>query len=123
MANNKSKPKPKGHPTNMWDAIRDITVAAIAKGQLLPMGLFAIVILIVVRMPSTEVGTLAFRLLDGIEKGWILGYLLGFISSIGWFIHAKWQRSVISGEFDRMGREKSQLQKESMGSKIKGSTK
>lgn len=53
------------------------------------------------RMPPEDVSELVFRIVDGLERGVLLGYGLALIAVGGWFVHARYQRRVISMELSR----------------------
>ena len=99
--------------TNVWGMIADIAVAAINRGQFLPLCLFALVAFIVWKMPTEDVSNLVFRLFDVADSA-ILGYFLFVLSCLGWFYHARLQRRIFESEIDRIGREKSILQQENL---------
>lgn len=81
-----------------------------------------IVMSMIWRMPSEDVSRLVFRIVDGIESGALLGYLLAMLAIVGWYFHAKYQRRVLSVELDRVAAERNVLQTKSLGSqRIKSS--
>ena len=99
--------------TNVWSMIADIAVAAINRGQFLPLCLFALVAFIVWKMPSEDVSKLVFRIFDVVDST-ILGYFLFGLACLGWICHARWQRRIFESDIDRIGREKSLLQQENL---------
>ena len=86
-------------------------------------GLLLLFSLIVWRMPAEDVSKLAFRILDYIVSGAMLGYVLSGIFGFGWYFHARWQRKLIAKEIERLGREKSLLQSEVLNIDIESSQK
>lgn len=82
-------------------AFRDILVASINKGQF-PLAIFGLIAMSLIwRIPSEDVSTLVFRIVDGLERGVLLGYGLALVALGGWYIHARYQRRVISVELSR----------------------
>src|SRR5687768_5813132 len=60
-------------------ALRDVLIASINKGQF-PFAMLGLVLLtLIVKMPSEDVSKLVFRLVDGVERASLLGYLLSLL--------------------------------------------
>lgn len=114
-----SKERPAQHVT--WaQTCRDIVVASINKGQLPLVILGAVLLLLIWRMPEPQVGDLVNRLLDGLETGWLVGYLL-WLTTVGvWFVHARHQQRVMALEIARLSDERSKLQ-ETLGGGVQSS--
>lgn len=103
-------PNPLNLRPNMWGAITTVIVAAIDKGQL-PLVLIAgVLIFLIYRMPVSDVAPFARHLLDILERGHIIGYIVGMAALIGWFVHARWQRQSISSEFREIAKERDHYQ-------------
>jgi hypothetical protein len=100
---------------------RDVTIAAMDKGQLLPLGLLAIVLLMVFRMDPSDDAALANRLLDLIKHYAAVGYLGWVVTMGGWYLHAKTMRIQHNEESGRIGREKSRLQERISGEHLPSS--
>lgn len=96
-------------------AARDITVAAINKGQLLPLGVIAIILLIIWKLPENEVLAFGRDFLDMLRKGEMISYPICGILAFGWFFHSRSMRKRFSDEFKRIGTEKSDLQIKAAG--------
>lgn len=91
-------------------AIRDVLIASMNKGQF-PLALVGLIIIIsIIKMPPDDVSKLVFSITDMLINGYILGYLLFLVTVISWFIHAKLQRRIFSSEIERMAEEKSTIQ-------------
>lgn len=83
------------------NAFRDILVASINKGQF-PLAILGLVAMSLIwRMPSEDVSKLVFRIVDGLERGMLLGYGLALVAFGGWYVHARYQRRLISVELSR----------------------
>ena len=78
------------------DALRDILVASISKGQF-PLAMVGLIAMSLIwKMPPEDVSKLAFRVVDGLERGALFGYLLALAAIGGWGAHAKYRRRVAS---------------------------
>src|SRR5689334_18248923 len=69
-------PKAPAREIGPWHAARDVLIAAINKGQLIPVIGGAALLLILVRMPAADVGIIAKEFLQGLKDGSLLGYFL-----------------------------------------------
>jgi hypothetical protein len=96
-------------------ALREVLIASINKGQF-PFAMLGLVLLaLIVKMPSEDVSELVFRLVDGVERGSLLGYLLSLFVLAGWYVHARYQRRVIAREIGRIAAERNMLQGRKLG--------
>jgi hypothetical protein len=104
--------------------LRDIFVASINRGQFLLAIVGGLLALVIVKMPGDDVSRLVFRLVESIESGKILGYVLAMVLAIGWFWHARWQRRMITEEMHRIGQQRTEAQsKAGLAKKLKSSEK
>jgi len=111
-----AKKRIKPNTSVTWaQAVRDILIGSMNKGQLPILAAFAIVFLIILKMPEEDVSTLAFDIFDSIKKGYLLGYILFIITLLTSFFSFKYLRKSYSYEYKRIGREKSELQKKITG--------
>jgi hypothetical protein len=101
--------------------LRDVLVASLNKGQFLVALNGLILIVLILKMPSVDVGKLVFRLLDAAEARYILGYILAGVSLLGWFVHSKYQRREIARELERLSGERNRLQSQALGNRVKSS--
>jgi hypothetical protein len=117
----KNKPLSKQHPTNLWDTLTSVFVTSMNKGQF-PAAIIGLILVIVVsRLPPEDLSTLAFAVKNDLAKGYLLGYVISFLTTTGWFFHARWQRKIISVEMQRIGKEKSRIQTETFELGVKSS--
>ena len=113
-----------GTPGVTWaHASRDVLVAAINRGQLLLLLLGAIILLLIWKMPSADAGVLANKLVDDLSNYSLIGWLLFLVALGGWYVHAKSQRTAITAEMKRLGDERSKLQDQTLGGRVKSSMK
>lgn len=94
----------------MWDAIRDIMIASINKGQF-PMAMVGLIVIIaLIRMPSEAVATLMTQFIEELVSLRIAGWSISVIITFSWYRHAKKLRRVYTKEVDRIAEEKNELQ-------------
>jgi len=105
----------------MSQAVRDVLVTAINRGQLPALGVIAIVLTLLWRMPESDISTLVFDLLDTLKKWQTTGYVLFLLCLFFWYIHVKHLRKAFSEEMRRVGREKSGLQNKHVEEPFKSS--
>ena len=106
------------------EAIRDIIIRAMDRGQLLLIVFLGILVILAFRLPPERLEALALAVVDRFSKLWLLGWVLWFFSVCGWFVHSSWQRRVGAGELSRVTEERNRLQKKVAGEdKIKSSRK
>src|SRR5579883_954121 len=72
-------------------------------------------------MPKQDVGNLVFELMDDLKSGWLAGYVLAVVFLVGWYLHARYQRRLITGEMRRIAKERDMLQAQSIGKDLKSS--
>jgi len=93
-----------------WQAIRDIMVMSMNKGQF-PVALIGlIVICFIFKMPAKDVSKLVFEVLGLFKSLHLVGWTLGLITSIGWLLHSEYQRRMIDKEMARISRERNEKQ-------------
>lgn len=90
--------------------MRDVLVASISKGQFPVATVTLIAIVVIVKMPSEDLSKLIFLVVDRLEHGQLVGYLLALVFAIGWMFHARFQRRLIDEEMQRMSRHEASLQ-------------
>jgi hypothetical protein len=113
--------KPIYQKVTIAQAVRDVLIASMNKGQF-PLALLVLVILaFLFKMPPDDVSRLAFELFQNIVNGKLLGYILGGGATIGWLGHSKWQRRVLSAEIERISLERNDLQMKLLGDNIRSS--
>jgi len=104
-----------------WQAVRDILIASINKGQFLVALAGLICLTIVFRMPPQDLSRLVFRLLDIAENRYLAGYMLAATFLVGWLLHSKYQRRQITRELQRLSGERNYLQTKALGDRVKSS--
>jgi len=102
-------------------ALRDMVVSSINKGQLPIFGLFLVILMLIYKMPEADVSRLVFEILESLRKGEFIAYILLGITGFSWFVHSRSMRKKFSDETKRIGREKSALQSKLDGVKFKSS--
>lgn len=112
----RGKPKNKDWPRGeakigMWTAVRDTAIASLNRGQFPIAVIAAILIIMLVKMPSEDVSTLAFKMYDDLVRFYLVGYVATIALALGWTAHARAQRRTIHLEMRRISDEKTKLQK------------
>jgi hypothetical protein len=100
---------------------RDVLIAAMDKGQLVPLALFLIILLMIWVTPSDQIPVVEGRLLALVQNHAVFGYILWLVTVGFWFLHAKYMRTEHNKETGRIGREKSQLQEKLSGKDLPSS--
>ena len=95
---------------NFWGMMQNVLIASMSKGQFPPACGFLVFIIMIIKMPSSDVSKLVFDIWDSVKQGQFIGDILAVVFLIGWFIHARWQRRLIAKEMERIGIEKSKYQ-------------
>ncbi|MBI5770895.1 MAG: hypothetical protein HZA93_24165 [Verrucomicrobia bacterium] len=111
---------------NFWGMVRDVCIHAMNRGQLIALALATILVLLVWKAPADQVIPIIQAILQRLRKGEGLGYILLIFCLLAWAVHARWQRSSIAGEMNRIGREKTRLQEQTtrrkLSNPLKGNT-
>lgn len=108
--------------TMSWaQAVRDIVVTSMNRGQLPILGMIGVALLLIWKMPEANAAELVVSIVDGLKQGELVGYLMFVLSIAGWYFHAKWMRKLFSSETKRIGQEKSGLQSALTGEKFQSS--
>jgi hypothetical protein len=101
--------------------LRDVLIASINKGQF-PLAILGIVVVaMLLKMPGADVSRLVFDLLAGLKDGALLGYVIAGFALTGWFLHARWQRRVMTQEVNRVADERTKLQAQQLGESVESS--
>ena len=101
--------------------LRDVLVAQISKGQLPLLVIGVVSSEIVWKLPSGDVSRIVFRLLDAVELKWWGGYGLSLAIAFAWFFHSRYQRRLMAAEVARASDQKTRVQKQMLGGRIKSS--
>lgn len=102
-------------------AFRDTVIAAMNRGQLPFYCIFLIVLVIVLRLSPSDLSKLAENFLNLLVSWKIAGWVLFSLLLFAWYIQARFMRKKFSGEFERVGREKSHLQSQMAGERFDSS--
>ena len=108
--------------TVTWaEATRDIVIAAMDKGQLPFLALGAIVFLLIIRLPSNHLVIFLRTLGERLQEGEYISYPLLIGCILGWFLHVRHMKRKFTREYERIGKEKTYLQKQLTGLDLKSS--
>lgn len=95
--------------------IRDVLVASINKGQFLIALTGLIILVFIVRLPPAALQALAQSVVEKLDQGDLVGWLLFVFVSIAWAIISRRSRATSRNEISRIGKEKSILQQKLLG--------
>lgn len=102
-------------------AVRDVLIASMNKG-LFPLAVLALIVIVaIVKMPSEDVSTLVFQVVQGLTARALIGWFLSGGIAIFWLLHSKWQRRIINAEMARLSDLRNQLQEKLLGGKLPSS--
>lgn len=108
-----AKPKRNVKSTVTWaQAFRDIILKAMDRGQLLPVLLFLICLALIWKMPDDKVYDFGVIIVNGFKDLSLLGWAATVIVCVLWAGHARTMRRNHSSEYQRIGSEKSKIQRE-----------
>lgn len=91
-------------------AFRDIFIAAMNKGQLIPVVLGLAFLIWVWRVDPKDLSALGGRFLLLVSTHQAIGYVLWIVTSLAWVIHARLVKGTTDAESGRIGKEKTRLQ-------------
>jgi hypothetical protein len=101
----------------MWRTIRDVLIAAMNKGLFVPACVFFLLLIMLLKTPSSYFPTLWKALGD--YKEW--GYIVAVSVVCGWIMNVRYLRRVHHAEMARVTAEKKQLQEELAGHSLPSS--
>jgi hypothetical protein len=73
----------------LFHAIRDIGVASVNRGQLLLFGVILIMLISVCKMSGDQINDHFERILNFIERRYLLGYILWVATGTAYIVHAR----------------------------------
>ncbi|OOF34549.1 hypothetical protein [Salinivibrio costicola] len=114
-----AKPNKNSKSTVSWaQAFRDIIIRAMDRGQLLPVLGFLLVLAFIWKMPESKVYDFGVLILNGFKNLSLAGWVSTVVVCILWAGHARIMRRKHSSEYQRIGSEKSRLQKEQVNTPL-----
>ena len=105
---------------NWPEAFKDVLIAAIVKGNAIPVLWNLVVLVIFWRLPPERIYDIIIQVINFFSNRSTLGYSLAVISLIGWAIYAGVTRSLYKKELDRMAMIRNESQ-EKLGLKLQTS--
>ena len=103
------------------EAARDVLIASMNKGQLPVLAVSACVFLMIFRMPSGDVSTLANEIVARLVDWTLVGWGMTLVIAFCWWFQAKQARTEYTAELARIGEQKSRAQDVAAGQKFPGS--
>jgi len=95
----------------MWDMITRVLQPCVSRGHAPLLAFIGIIYYALSRMSQDGVDKTVFEVVNGLKRGYFIGYLLFIVAVIGWYAHARWQRKIIDAEMRRISDERTRLQK------------
>jgi len=123
MAKSTSNNKPNQFRPNLWGMISNVIIAAINKGQIIPLALLLSFIIFMFRIPADKLSEFGTESLNVFEKWHILGWVITFMESLAGFYYIKRIRTKHNKEIERMSDEKTKLQELLLKTKLGSSKK
>mgnify|MGYP005865528273 CR=1 FL=1 len=97
------------HKVTWAESFRDIAITSINRGQILPFIMTLITLFILYKLPPEAIERIVTNVFEG-QLAYVAPILLIGVL-FAWFFHCKKLRRQFSKEFERIGREKSKLQR------------
>ncbi|OHX67389.1 hypothetical protein [Flammeovirga pacifica] len=110
---------------NMWGFLRDVIIQSMNKGLILPLFGGLGMLLLLSKMSEEAIDELVFKLLElfttsyGLGIGWIVAVSLAY----GWYTNSKGLRKLHQAEIERLSQEKSDLQRNTLKTRLSTTTK
>lgn len=108
--NEKSRNKNNSYRPNFWGMLQNVLIAALNKGQLLPMAFTLVVVILIIKYPNDQIPALFDKILNVSITNGVFGWLFASGSTFGGFMLIRWQRRIHTKEIQRISKEKKTLQ-------------
>ncbi|HCC5832619.1 TPA: hypothetical protein M5839_004823, partial [Citrobacter freundii] len=93
-------------------ATRDIVNRAMSTGQMLPLCVFVVLVILLTRVPNEKIPDVIHDILVSLLNWNMLGWIFFVLALIAWAGHARIMRKDFSSEAERIGKEKTTLQQQ-----------
>ena len=114
-----SKKNP-NRPVGLWEAIRDVLIESMRKGQLPPVAVGMVFALFLVKTPSDYYPTIWNKIFELRQTILVSSLVLNLVVCIGWFWNARSLRRTFQAENERIITERNLLQ-EKLGVSVESS--
>lgn len=104
--------KQPNNKVTLAQAIRDVLITAMNRGQLPLLFILACCFLVLCRLPVEQLSSLVFEIIQGLKDGYLIGYGLFIITVILWYWDGRKVRkkySALSNQYQKL-QQKSQKQ-------------
>lgn len=101
--------------------LQSVLLASIERGQFVIAVLGIVAVVMLLKMPSSDVGQLAFKLLEVVQQRAVLGYVLAALMLVGWVFHVRHLRRQLEMELRRVSTERNAAQAKCLGKRIRSS--
>ena len=106
---------------SMWQAMQNVTIHSLDRGQFLQVGILAITGLLVWKLDGKDAASVLKELFRIFQGGWLFGWIIGVTALVAWYTHVKWMRNATQKEFTRLAEERNTLQQRLTDSQINSS--
>ena len=106
------------HRPNGWGMIQNVLIASLNKGQFIIGIIGMIFIILVLKLSSSDSKLFLDEVINKAHSWYYWGWILGLISTAGWFFSTKRLRSLHEKEMKRVSDEKSKLQQNHIPKKL-----
>lgn len=113
--------EPNQSQIGMWQALQNVTIHALDRGQLLQVGLLAIIGILVFKLDAKDAAGVLNELFQMFRNLATLGWVIGVLTLVGWYSHVKWIRNATKKEFTRLADERNELQQRLTESQLNSS--
>jgi hypothetical protein len=110
-----STEKKSNRKIGFWDAVQNVLIYSMDKGQAPLIVGSIIIILLIVKLPESYLMNLIDRVLNRLTAGFLVGYGLCFISVIGWYINVRFVLVIKDKEIQRLSNERNHYQQKCIG--------
>lgn len=123
MARTRKKKQIDRYNPNFWGMSRDVLIAGMNKGQLIPVSITLILMILAIKLPSDKVYELFTEIIGYFVTFQLLGWVLFVATTLGWYKGTKHQRRIHTEEIKRISKEKTLVQEKSLKRKLPSSNK
>lgn len=111
--NKRSGGRPNSITKITWaHATRDIVNRAMSTGQMLPLCVFVVLVILLARVPNEKIPDVIHDILVSLLNWNMLGWIFFVLALVAWAGHARIMRKDFSSEAERIGKEKTTLQQQ-----------
>jgi hypothetical protein len=108
---------------NFWAMMNNVIIQSLVKGQLIPVLLFFLLLIMVIKMPPADVTKVMAVAWYGLKSGYLVGYALSLALGAGWQWHVRWQRRNYETRLRDMAKARDEAQEHALPGLLESSNK